>query len=239
MATAHIQTVTGDWSTGTTWTATITATNGNLLIASIHWNAGNGSNAPGGVSDGTNGSYTAIDSLFASVAGENSGVSTFYVKNITGGALTVTANAGSGNVDRARLVVEEVSGCDTTAPLNVHTIQRLTAPGTGTDAITSGAVTAAAGDYVFGATSLAFTDTLTHGTGFTDGMNATHWAIEYIAAHAGGSQAATFTGSGGGQDYFTAIATFKAAAGGGGGDIQEWRSRSEFQRSQRVIQNAY
>jgi hypothetical protein len=217
MATARVQTVTGDWSTGSTLTASITATNGNLLAVSIHFIANNSSNSFATFSDGTN-TYTEIDRSEAVLGGDNTGLVTGYAKNITGGALTVTATMNTSVIDRARLVVEEISGCDTTAPLNVHAIQHQAAPGTGTDAVTSGAVTASAGDYVYAACIDFFSGSpvLAHGTGFTDGMNAAVWATEFIANFAGGSKAGTFTTSSGSLDFFTAVAMFKAAAGGGG-----------------------
>ncbi len=216
-AVAHVQSVVGDWSTGSTWKGTITVTTaGDLLIASIQMWANNSSNTVGAgqISDPSNGTWLDIDSSEGTTSGQNAILRTAYVKSTVGGTFDVTVAANSSVIDRARIIIHEVSGADTTTPLDQHTIQALVAPGAGTDAITSGAVTTTAnGEYIFGAslTAIAF-DTVAHGTNFTDGVINNYSASEYRTQTTAGSQAGTFT-SGGGATYRIAVATFKAAAG--------------------------
>lgn len=221
MATARVQSVQGIWASGTTFSASITTTSGNLLALSIHFLAGNSANAIVGVGDGTN-TYSLVDEYAAAVAGLNNHLRTYYAQNITGGALTLTVTLSSSSVSYAWINVDEVSGADTTAPLDQHVIQNQDSPGTGADAVTSGAVTTTAnGEYVYGATLMASANpTITAGTGFTQtyttspSFNADGTAERLIQTSAG-SIAATFTISADAR-AFTAIATFKAAAAGAG-----------------------
>lgn len=215
-ATAFVQSATGAWVSGTTFpTGSITTTTGNLVACSVQFAAGNSTNNVSGVADSANGAYTLIDRQSSVVLGALIETTTWYAKNITGASGAVTATAGTSNIDHARINCEEISGADTTAPLGVHTSQPLTNPGTGADAISSGAVTATAGDYVFGATvDSNFADTYVVGTGFTMSQNGTGYATEHIANFAGGSKAATFTATFGTITYQTAVAMFEAAAGG-------------------------
>jgi hypothetical protein len=62
--------------------------------------------------------------------------------------------------------------------------------------------------------------------------------INAAAGYRSGAGAVTVTW--GGADFSDTLLVVRVvAASGGDGDTQEWRSRSEFQRSQRIIQTAY
>ncbi len=214
-AVANVQCVHGEWASGTTWTASITATSTNLLAVSVHFQAGDGVDDVTGISDGAN-TYTPIDAVSAVVAGANESLRTYYAKNITGGALTITVSvsaAGGTPVSRATTKVCEVSGASTAAPLDQHTIQTLANPGLGSDDVTSGAVvTTVNGEYIYGAVmnetgNVAYT----HGTGFTDGFLDVFSASEYQVQSSAGSIAATFASTfGNAVTYFVAVATFKS-----------------------------
>lgn len=220
MACTHVQSVKGDWSSGSTWTATITPTSGNLLIVGLQFIANNaGNDCSAAPSDGTN-TYTQIDSVAEVLGGINSRQSTFYAKNITGGALTITMTASSSIIYKARIVVHEVAGADTTAPLDGtnHAMSRQSGLGGGTDAYTSGAKTPSAnGAYIFGFGGVVGNDdSFTLGTGFTAGPTfGQDCASEYKEQATAASIAATFTLGGGAGVYETAIAVFIPAAGGG------------------------
>lgn len=213
-ATARVQCVVGAWSSGTSWTTSITATTGHLLVVSVHFLSANLTNDFTTLSDGTN-TYTAIDSLAAVILGTNTSLNTFYAKNITGGALTVTSNSTSNVVAVARTVVCEVSGANTSTPLDKHAIQTQALPGTGTDALTSGSVTTTTnGQYVYGATVVGGNDTLTAGTGFTGYDSTANTMAEDQVQSSAGAIAGTFTAAQHGDlnTFITGVATFKAAA---------------------------
>lgn len=212
MAIAHVQSAIGDWSSGTSYNTTLTATTGNLLVVSVHFYASNSSTDVSSISDGVN-TYTQIDTHTETLGGALIRLTTYYAKNITGGSLTLTTTLSASNVNASRTVIAEVSGADAGAPLDVHTVQSQTNPGSGTDAITSGSVsTSTSGQYVYGATIPSNNSTFSAGTGFTDVTHVALAAAEYQIQSAAGSIAATFTESGGTLTYFTAVATFKAAA---------------------------
>lgn len=216
-AIANVQCITGTWSSGTSWTASITATTGNLIVGSLHFWAGNLDNDVTTYGDGGTNTYTEVDTEFRAVpAVGNHRLTTFYAKSITGGALTFTVNTSTSVTDRALTVLCEVSGADATAPLDQHAEQYQVIPGTGTDAVSSGSVTTTTnGQYVYGATiaHIALT-TYTQGTGFTSAGTGTGFAgAEYLIQSSAGSIAATFTQSVN-TDVTTMIATFKAASVG-------------------------
>lgn len=213
MANTHVQSVKGEWSSGASWTVAITATTGNLLSIAVGLNANGTLNDITGISDGTN-TYTQIDTLSQSELGDLNRLTTYYVKNVTGGSLTITITTTNSSTNRGFVIVHEISGADTTAPLDVSAIQRQVLPGLGSDDISSGAVvTAANGEYVFGSSMVTNGNvTFTAGTGFTADQ-ATSWsASEHLIQSSAGSIAATFSETFGDlKTNYTAVATFKAA----------------------------
>ena len=152
-----------------------------------------------------------------------------YAKNITGGTTpTVTANF-SGSPGDLVIGCMEISGANTTAPLDQSAMNTQNFPGTGTDLITSGSVTTTTdGEFIFGGTRAEFGTTVTAGTNFTlDASGAGHANIEHRTSNqpSAGSIAATFTPDAN-DGYITGIMTFIAAdAGGGGPDTSKFRRR--------------
>lgn len=239
MATAHVKTVSGDWSTGSTLAISPTSfTGGNLLVVSVHYGTGNTSTTFATVDDGGTNTYTLIDQIEASVAGIIEGVATLYAYNITGGTLTITATMTGSSMSQARIIVEEVSGALAASdPLDVHTGQHLSGA-SGTDAVTSGSAgSAAAGDFVYAATFAYFDngETLAPGTtptySNTDVANTAFYGSEYIAAFAGGAIAGNFTATNGSAEFYTAVATFKVGGAAPPSDSQEWLTKTVVERS--------
>ncbi len=216
--TAYVQSQIGTYSSGSTFSRTITPANGNLLSVVVTFIASNNSNTVTGCADGGTNTYTAIDSITDTSLGVLVGIYTFYAKNITGGSLTITCSATSSAIDTAQLRVIEVSGADTTAPLDQHRTNPQTTPGLGADAVTSGLVTTTGnGEFIQGAAiGLSGGVTLTAGTGYTADNISGYNGGEYKLQASAGSVAATFAMTFGDADNsLAAIATFKAAAGGG------------------------
>jgi hypothetical protein len=125
----------------------------------------------------------------------------FSRTNITNAPTIITVNF-SGSVDFRFLLVDEFSGGSTASSderdATAHGGQIQLAPGTGTDAVTSGTFTTTQnGDLIWGATVDTNTDTV--GTGFTTGTTEnTDFSkqTEYrTQATAGAGTAATFTAS--------------------------------------------
>jgi len=142
----------------------------------------------------------------------------FYTVSEATGANTVTATFTIEN-ERQQIAVHEVSGVDAD-PFDVEAGQTQDNPGTGTDAVTSGAdTTTTNGQYIFGCTSdTEFTTTKAAGTGFTAAGSQSALLAEYLIQGSAGSIAATFTVSGFTRTN-TVMATFKEAGGGGGGTV--------------------
>jgi hypothetical protein len=136
-----------------------------------------------------------------------------YCYNATGSAKTITVTL-SGS-DNTTIFTHEVSGILTTDPYDGSAINNQVNPGTGTDAITSGAIiTTGASDYLFGMSrDEGNTTTYTAGTGYTIVYNANSQANEFQIQGSGGSVAATFTGTGAATNYQTGILALKPTAG--------------------------
>jgi hypothetical protein len=106
------------------------------------------------VSDGVN-TYTAIDSYIG--GGANQNVKNFYAKNVRGGALTVTASlTGTTAAACITVVLRNIVGLDTSAPLDVHTQNNGTPIGGVTTTFASDIVTGIElGDYSSNLTATA------------------------------------------------------------------------------------
>lgn len=121
-------------------------TTGNLNEVTVCWGGTDDTGII--VTDSQSNTYVSIQRVWDS--GQNQGIEKFYSKNITGGATTVTATFSGAGRSYNRLLIAELSGLHTTAPLDVNAGQFQASPGTGTDAITSGAMatTAEADEYI-------------------------------------------------------------------------------------------
>jgi hypothetical protein len=183
-------------------------TNANALACYAFWDTN--TVTLDSVTDGTN-TYTLYDNPTTS---GNIRAGLAVAKNITGGALTTTFNF-SGSAGTINAVCHEVSGADTTDPVDKHAINAQSFAGTGADFITSGSVTTTTnGQYIFGATRSEFGSGQTPGTGYTQRNDAFLESEDQVQG-SGGPIAATFT-PGGNDNYLTGILTLKAAGAGGG-----------------------
>ena len=191
-------------------------TAGNLIALFVAFN--NVANIIDSVTDSLGNTYTLVDTALNFASDSHA---SYYAKNITGGACTVTVTF-TASVGYRSLTVHEVSGLDTTAPLDQHAINTQVAPDIGTDAVTSGSVTTTTnGQYIFGACHVNNTGaglTVDPGTGFTGresidgGADSAPLESEDQIQPTAGSIAATFT-LGANNNTTTCIMTFKAASG--------------------------
>lgn len=219
MAVAFVQAAISPDVTGPSTTATATPsaamTNGNLLIGYVSYPLGITLSS---VKDNNGVSATAIIDTSSDNVNNQTG-SSYYFKNISGAPTSIVAtfSASTGNT---RISVQEVSGADTAAPLDVHNIDNNSAANPTTSPTV---VTNADGEWIFvGATSgVAVGITMTAGSGYTvrsNGSNAAN-SISLIDE----SQIQTTAGSitaavvnPGSARLIVAIATFKAAAAAAG-----------------------
>src|SRR5882672_2330124 len=115
--------ISADTAGTTTYTATlpVAATNGNLIVGAVSFESGVSVST---IRDNNSVDATVIDTV--DDVGNAQTLKSFYFKNITGSptSVTVTLSASDAHV---RLGIQEVSGCDTTAPLDVHTMAVSTA----------------------------------------------------------------------------------------------------------------
>lgn len=167
--------------------------------------------------------YTAIHAQINHSGGVAS-LRTWYAKNVTGGTTTITVTLAASEF--GFIIAHEVSGLDTSAPLDVEAAQEQSGVGTGADLITSGAVTTTAnGDYVVGLTVNNGFGSVNEavGTNYTSGQNPDDNGFkgrsEYLVQAASGSIAGTFTAGSAAQDWITSVAAFKAGGGGGGATV--------------------
>lgn len=210
----------GDSASGTTVSVAFgsNVTAGNLIhVFVLFRDAGEGST--NSITDSLGNTYTLIET----VTRTNRIMPHYYAKNISGGACTVTLNTPGSNQFRS-LAVVEISGLDTTSPLDVFSSSVQETPTTTTDATVSGSATATAAGYM-SACSMQVNDIGSGGppaagTGFTDdgtalppvGLNQGRLEHKTVSA---GSQEATFTAASN-VAHATMMAIFKDAGGGGG-----------------------
>lgn len=199
----------------TTIAVTLTGVSaGNHLIVHVGWSS---SAATCSVSDGT--AYTAATS---DLDDTNEDDQIFYLENVGAGSHTITATF-SGSESFRRIRAYEVSGLQTSSSKDQSAGQKQASPGTGTDAVSSGASSATtnANDFVMGfsqdtADSDPGAGTISAGTGYTlFGVNRI-LAVESKSVAATGAQTATFTISAN-KTQITSVIAWKESGGGGGG----------------------
>lgn len=158
----------------------------------------------------TGNSYSAVTSAWNGV---NGFLSLFVGINIQNGPTVLTGTIGTA-ASYVRIFVDTFTGIATTSALDGNsTINYQSAPGTGTNAITSGTFTAAfSGDLIWGVT--LSNSALSVGTGFTQGLHDSSAVMlsEYNLSGSSGSNAATFTGSSADASTTGAFALKAAAA---------------------------
>jgi hypothetical protein len=198
---------------------------GNLAVVGVFISSGSSSHEFSSFAhDGTD-TYTLIHSSAATSAISLAiDARTYYAKNVSAGAVTITVNTNSAVISSAFIGIQEYSGADTSSPLDADaTFNQQDNPGTGAGAITSSSVnTIANGEIIvsFALSSRGGVVNYTAGSGYTtrDTYPSSQGIGEDQIQGSSGMITATAT-----QDYsdavtsnFTDISTFKAAGGGGG-----------------------
>lgn len=185
---------------------------GSLIVVTLAW--GQGASAATLTVTCTNcGSDTFTQATNVNNTGDGYQLAVFYACNVTANAsYTVTGNNDQTRTN-SRIVVEEFTGGLAGACFDKTTGQRQTAPGTGTDGVTSGATasTTTNGELVHGATARVGAGAMTKGTGFTDGGAddfISTVSTEYLTQSSAGAATATFTTAASGGAY-TIVTTFK------------------------------
>jgi hypothetical protein len=206
-AITHVRSAKGTINGSATVAATFGAasTSGNLIAVAVMY-LGATLNS---VTDSKGNTYTLVGSPTTGAGGNI--VQLAYAKNITGGAtITVTANLSASSAQN-EIVIHEISGADTSVPLVSQNGQAQTAPGTGTDALSSGALTfSGSNNYVFGFTvNEGNSATLTQGTGFTLGNSGSLGSSTFMSEYATQTQPATFTTGTSFGNYITKAMVFK------------------------------
>ena len=122
--------------TGTTIAATFgsNTTTGNLVFVGCSWGT---TNVTPTCADSQGNTYALYDKVWDATNGQ--GAAIFVAPNITGGTTpTVTVTFGGSSVPDRSIEIWERSGHTTSTPVDQHTGQLNTSPGTGTDGATSG-----------------------------------------------------------------------------------------------------
>lgn len=173
------------------------------------------------VSDGT--AYTADAAGKKRDTGNSQSSQNFYLLNVGSGTHTITATLGSSVAFRHVRAIE-ISGIQTSAAEDKAAGQFQAGPGTGANAVSSGATAATtnANDFVLGLTQDSQeadpgTGTLTAGTGYTISGTNIILGVESKSVAATGTQTATFTQSVA-NSRTTHVIAFKEASAGAAAD---------------------
>lgn len=186
----------------------ISPTTNNLVCLSSTTSAGSGNpTATFAFFSAVGGTGTNLGALTVSMATSNDGtdfVTGAYGK-VPSGTASILATYAGGLPGECFLEAVEVSGQDATSPFLSGGINQQSAPGTTTDAITSGSVVVASGAYILGVCNNSSNDADTvSGTGFTArGAATNNFAVEDQTQGSSGTFAATFTAAThGATDYY-------------------------------------
>ncbi len=199
-----------------------TAVAGETLIATVSSTGSGGPTRTLSDTVGTNDTWT----LLRAASDSTTHLAIYMLQDCAAGSCTVRCT-WSGNIDYPGISVTRVTGLDASAfnDAGVHQVQ--TAPGTGTDALTSTNTGTLSSQprMVFGVSySYTATATPSTGTGFTnigaiwnfDGAFGLCTRLEHKRVTATTAVAATFTTTQGSDSHLTMVVTLKEGAGGGG-----------------------
>jgi hypothetical protein len=135
-----------------------------------------------------------------------------WLSNITNGPTTITSNSTGSHAFSSILAIEVAPPSSSLISLDTSASNSQGAPGTGTDAVTTGNFTTTAADFIIAGVVSESSTTIVNGTGFTaiqTNVGANSFSTEFQVQSAPATQAATFTAGGGG--FFNTIAmAFKA-----------------------------
>ncbi len=194
MAGTLIQSTAETSGSGTSGSVTINGVAaGSTLVVQVGWD--NSVAGLTGISDGT--AYTSA--IYLDDTANTAGGSVRYRQGVAAGNYTITASFGA-SASAIFMRAHEIGGVVQSGGLNQVAGQVQTSPGTGTDAISSGAssATTAANCFILGLSQNNVetpdgTGTLTAGTGYTLSGSIKHLAAEYKNVTSTGTQTATFT----------------------------------------------
>lgn len=204
--------------------AGISITAGNLIVVGIANFDSSNVNADVSVTDSVGNTYTKIGTGSTLVG--NSWVTLYYAKNCIGGAsVTFTYTATTGHADYPRILVIQIAGADTTAPLDQSGYNSNGAAGT---TITSPSLTTTSASQILiavgGDSGSTGTEAWTDGGAATGGWTLAQSqtatgagmsaSLAYAIVSATGAFAATMTTSASQTSRMVGLATFKAAAAG-------------------------
>ncbi len=196
----------------------INASTGNALAVFVAY--GGGGTCPTTVTsvDDNTGSntYTAV----GTIGGQFTCTQAFYAKNITGNAALVVTAHFSGTVGNGGVVVIQVSGADTTSPLDAGPASNRSQAGSMTAASASYSTGTANEILIAGIAEFGILGTLTAGSGYTVPANADcnarsseHISAEYkIVSATQSSITSGFSSDVNFQDANVEVITFKEAA---------------------------
>jgi hypothetical protein len=154
--------------------------------------------------------YTLSDRIANASAGYSIRMGAAY--NVTNAPKVVTGNMASPGAFLS-IVVDEFTGLDTSPVDGVSFGQSQDSPGTGTDAVSSRAMTTTTdGDLIYGSAVSTNSSGMSHGTGFTQRQNVINtFCTESLIQSKAGSIAATFTAGAGNDNTLAQVMAFKAA----------------------------
>lgn len=174
-----------------------------------------------GTTDGTH-TYSTIESEGEGGVALSARLVLAYTASATSGDFTVQVEFGDSGVTQAtQVVVSEIKGADTGAPLDKSDIASQLNPGTGTDAVATPAVTPATdGQYVLVAlVHVDNTDLIAVGAtpAFTalESTGGTAFLVQYYIQPTAASVTGVGTATVGTNFFKNGIATFKAASASG------------------------
>ena len=225
MAIGVVQSATNDQYNSTTRTSLgvtlgSNVTAGNLVVIIATWQGSGGTRTITSVSDGN--SYSDV----GTEGQDGSGTQRqrwYYYPNHAGGSTTVTVT-WSGNVNYCSVTAVELSGAHASTPFDQVVYNAQEPPGTGTDNITSTALTPSTDNCIllgFSQDTINLsTGTFVAGTDFTESIASTTFGgflymLEYYVQTTAASKAATFTQNVN-DDRLTGLCIFKPAAVSGG-----------------------
>lgn len=215
---AHVQ---GAHNSSSSAAASIAATGsaagvGNLIAGGVAW--GSTTNNLTSVTDNKGNTYTILDTVL-NLDGESA--ASFALGNVVNGPSIITANFSASDSNLVIIWDEFAGGLAAANPVDVHHGQSQSRPGTGANAVSSGAATTTQnGDLIYGVSFDVSGSSTTFSAGggasiaTTDTGLSRHGASEFAVQSTAGSIAATYTSNQSGGDYMTFMIAIKAAPTG-------------------------
>lgn len=184
------------FSTTISTTSSGSVTSGRCVVCFLYWNSTSVT-----LSSATICGETATTLNNPTTIGYNGRSAWMYLASAPNGpcqaSITLSDSAGGW------IMCSEVSGANAT-PVEASTIASVSNPGSGTDAVTSGNISAGNNNLIIGASveTNSSTDAFSVGTGFTQRVSVTGGKMATKVQTTAGSVAATFTDTNGGNNVF-------------------------------------